>query len=77
MEDAKKFWLISVPKATQGEDEYSKMNRVTLEKSLSEGNYKFDIPTLRVGNMDTLVPYPSVISSPSSFYFSFLPPSTH
>jgi V-type H+-transporting ATPase subunit C len=52
----KNYWLIAVPRAKTGEDAYSELTRVTTQdKELCLTTYKFEIPDLRVGNMDSLV----------------------
>jgi hypothetical protein len=52
----KHFWLISVPKRDKGEDVFTELNRKTVEmQNVSEANYKFEIPELRVGTLDTLM----------------------
>lgn len=52
-EQASLFWLISVPKRKQGEDIYTELNRRCTQ--LSTMNYRFAIPELKVGNIDSLI----------------------
>lgn len=56
MSEGRNYWLVSVPKAKTGEDTFSELTRIAVnQREVAVSNYKFDIPELRVGNMDTLV----------------------
>ena len=59
MAEQKRYWLIAIPRATNGanaDDALAELNRVTMtQKELSAATHRFDMPELRVGNMDSLV----------------------
>jgi len=56
MNDSRSYWLVSVPKRSTGDDTFGELTRLAVnERQVASNNYKFDIPDLRVGNMDTLV----------------------
>jgi len=52
--EPKNFWLISAPKTR--EDTFNTLNnRTSVEEQLSVKNYKFQVPELKVGTLDTLM----------------------
>lgn len=56
MNEGRVYWLVSVPKAKTGDDTFGELTRLAVaERDVAVSNYRFDIPELRVGNMDTLV----------------------
>jgi len=64
MSENKTYWLISVPKAkptNSSEDIFNELDRTTKEKDLSRNNAKFNIPELRVGNIDSLISLSDVL----------------
>jgi len=52
--EPKQYWVISAPKTR--EDTFNTLNnRTSVEEQLSVKNYKFQVPDLKVGTLDTLM----------------------
>jgi len=53
MTEAKRFWMVSAPKTR--EDTFNTLNKKTADENDLSLNYKFNVPDLKVGTLDSLM----------------------
>eukprot|EP01122_Echinamoeba_exundans_P015079 TRINITY_DN7013_c0_g1_i1.p1 TRINITY_DN7013_c0_g1~~TRINITY_DN7013_c0_g1_i1.p1 ORF type:complete len:389 (-),score=96.63 TRINITY_DN7013_c0_g1_i1:57-1193(-) len=63
----KSFWLISVPKKESGPDVFDELNRKVMSLDVAGEHYKFEIPDLRVGTLDSLMTLSDDLSKIDTF----------
>jgi hypothetical protein len=63
----KSFWLISVPKKESGPDVFDELNRKVMSLDVAAEHYKFEIPDLRVGTLDSLMTLSDDLSKIDTF----------